>query len=97
MITLDNQKLTDFCKNNNIVFLGLFGSAARDELRAGSDIDLLIRYDQPVGLFEHSRVALELESLFGKPVDLVTDRALSKYIKAGVYHDLKLLYGRQSS
>lgn len=97
MIALDSQKLADFCKSNNIVFLGLFGSAARDELLAGSDIDLLVRYGQPIGLFEHSRVALELESIFGKRVDLVTDKSLNKYIKARVYHDLKPLYGQQSS
>ncbi|MBI2405241.1 nucleotidyltransferase domain-containing protein [Candidatus Gottesmanbacteria bacterium] len=97
MIALDNQKIADFCKNNNIVFLGLFGSAAREELHAGSDIDLLIRYGQPVGLFEHSRVAIELESLFGRQVDLVTERALNKYIKAHVYRDLKPLYGQRSS
>lgn len=97
MLSLDSQRLADFCKKNNIVFLGLFGSAARDELHTSSDIDVLVQYGQPIGLFEHSRVALELESLFGKHVDLVTDRALSKYIKARVYNDLKPLYGRQSS
>lgn len=97
MMSLDSQRLADFCKKNNIAFLGLFGSAARDELHASSDIDVLVRYGQPIGLFEHSRVALERESLFGKRVDLVTDRALSKYIKARVYNDLKPLYGRQNS
>lgn len=97
MIALDNQKLANFCKANNIVFLGLFGSAARDELRPGSDIDLLVQYGRPIGLFEHSRVALELESLLGKRVDLVTDKALSKYIRPNIYRDLKPLYGRQSS
>ncbi len=97
MIALDSQKLADFCKNNNIVFLGMFGSAARNELRNTSDVDLLVRYNEPIGLFEHSRVALELESLFGRPVDLVTENALNKYIKPRVYHDLKPLYGQRSS
>lgn len=97
MIPLDNQKIAYFCRNNNISFLGIFGSASREDFRNTSDIDLLVRYNKPIGLFEHSRVALELESLFGRPVDLVTENALSKYIKDNVYHDLKPLYGQRSS
>ena len=91
------QQITDLCKKNDIAFLGLFGSAARGETHGNSDVDLLVRYNKPKGLFDHSRIALALESLFGRRVDLVTGRALSKYIRTNVYRDLKPLYGRQSS
>lgn len=97
MMTFNQQQITDLCKKNDIAFLGVFGSAARGETRRSSDVDLLIKYDKPKGLFDHSRIALELESLFGRRVDLVTDRALSKYIRTNVYRDLKPLYGRQYS
>lgn len=97
MITFNQQQITDLCKNNDIGFLGMFGSAARSDIQGSSDVDLLVRYEKPKGLFDHSRIALELESLFGRRVDLVTDRALSKYIRTNVYRDLKPLYGRQDS
>lgn len=94
MIPIDKNKITQFCKNNNIAFFGLFGSAAKGEIRRNSDIDVLVRYGRPVGLFDHSRIALKLESLFGRPVDLVTEGGLNKYIRANVYRDLQPLYGK---
>lgn len=97
MMTFNQQQITDLCKKNDIAFLGIFGSAARDELQGGSDVDLLVRYARPKGLFDHSRIALELEEFFGRRVDLVTERALSKYIRTNVYRELKPLYGRQYS
>lgn len=97
MMTFNQRQITDLCKKNDVAFLGVFGSAARGDIQGSSDVDLLIQYDKPKGLFDHSRIALELESLFGRRVDLVTDRALSKYIRTNVYRDLKPLYGRQIS
>ena len=95
MMTFNQQQVTDLCKKNDIAFLGVFGSASRNDFSTKSDIDILVRYARPKGLFEHSGVALALESLFGRKVDLVTDRALSKYIRTNVYRDLKPLYGQQ--
>lgn len=97
MIQINQSVLENFCKENDIGFLGIFGSGARDDFGSKSDIDLLVRYDSPKGLFEHSGIALELEAMFGRKVDLVTDGALSKYIRANVYQDLKPLYGKQVS
>lgn len=97
MMIFNQQQITDLCKKNDVAFLGVFGSAARGETHESSDVDFLVRYGKPKGLFDHSRIALELESLFGRHVDLVTDRALSKYIRTNVYRDLKPLYGRQNS
>lgn len=97
MIPINQHRITDFCKKNDIAFLGVLGSASRNDFGTKSDVDILVRYARPKGLFEHSGVALALESLFGRKVDLVTDRALSKYIRTNVYRDLKPLYGRQNS
>ncbi|OGG13055.1 hypothetical protein A2875_00565 [Candidatus Gottesmanbacteria bacterium RIFCSPHIGHO2_01_FULL_46_14] len=97
MVPISQEKIHDLCKKNDIAFLGVFGSAARDEYKGDSDVDLLVRYARPKGLFEHSGVALAFESLFGRKVDLVTDGALSKYIRTNVYRDLKPLYGKLQS
>ena len=56
--------------------LWLFGSAAREELKAGSDIDILVDFAAPVTLFEFARLRRRLESLLGRSVDLVTRDAL---------------------
>ena len=56
--------------------LWLFGSAVREELKAGSDIDILVDFSAPVTLFEFARLRRRLESLLGRSVDLVTRDAL---------------------
>lgn len=56
--------------------LALFGSVARDEAGLDSDVDLLVEFSQPVGLFECIRLQLRLEALLGCTVDLVTPDAL---------------------
>jgi len=52
--------------------LAVFGSLARGEATPASDIDLLVEFDRPVGLFEFIRLKLYLEDLTGRGVDLVT-------------------------
>ncbi len=54
----------------------LFGSTARNEARDDSDIDLLVDFDRPVGLFALTRLQLDLERWLGRRVDLVTLDAL---------------------
>ena len=39
------EELAAYCRENQIEYLALFGSAVRDELRADSDVDLLIEFD----------------------------------------------------
>ena len=56
--------------------LSLFGSVARDEAVDTSDIDLLIEFNRPVGLFHFARVRRTLSELLSCPVDLVTRAAL---------------------
>ncbi len=51
--------------------LFLFGSVARDEARLDSDIDLLVEFDPPVGLFSVVRFRIYLEEILAHRVDLV--------------------------
>ena len=61
----------------------LFGSIARGEAKAGSDVDVLVEFDPAahIGLFEVSRLRHELSQLFGCDVDMVTPDALHKEMK----------------
>src|SRR6266571_5151951 len=56
--------------------LSLFGSFARDEGRQDSDVDLLVEFTRPIGLFEFVRLQRQLGDLVGHRVDLVTPAAL---------------------
>ena len=56
--------------------LALFGSVARDEVSDDSDIDILVRFDRPGTSKAYFGVQFYLEDLLGRPVDLVTEKAL---------------------
>lgn len=56
--------------------LALFGSTARNDARADSDIDILVAFDGPATSERYFGVQFYLEDLFGCKIDLVTKKAL---------------------
>ena len=56
--------------------LALFGSTVRDAARADSDVDILVSFVGPATSERYFGVQFFLEDLLGRPVDLVTDKAL---------------------
>ncbi len=62
----------------------LFGSVARNQARKRSDIDLLVDFERPIGLFEFARLKLYLEELLSRKVDLVTPEALRKEFRESI-------------
>lgn len=64
--------------------LSLFGSVARDEAVPGSDVDLLVEFDRPVGLFLFLELQHHLETLCGCAVDLGTPQSLKPRLRARV-------------
>lgn len=69
----------------------VFGSVARDQATAQSDVDLLVDFDETPSLFEFAHLKRVLGEILGVPVDLVTrpalkaqlrDRILSEAIRA---------------
>jgi uncharacterized protein len=67
--------------------LYLFGSVARDEARPDSDVDLLIEFNRPIGLFEFIELQKQLETLVQCKVDLGTRRSLKPRIKDQVFQE----------
>ena len=69
-----------YCRKWNIIELLVFGSGARDELRQDSDLDLLVSFGPEAdwSLFDHVAMTEELSALVGRPVDLVTRRAVER-------------------
>ncbi len=64
--------------------LDLFGSVARGEARPDSDVDLLVEFDRPIGLFHFTRVQRRLEELLGCRVDLVMKDAVKPQLRRGI-------------
>jgi len=67
-----------------VIHLALFGSLARGEGRADSDVDILVEFSQPVGLFAFVRLQRYLEEILGRSVDLVTPGAIRPEMREAI-------------
>ena len=74
-------------ENYAVKSLALFGSVARDEARNDSDVDLLVEFSHPVGLFQFIGLKQQLESLLGCPVDLGTPASLKPTLKESIMRE----------
>ena len=70
-----------------VASIALFGSVARNEATAESDVDLLVEFGVPVGLFEYFAVQERLEQVLGVRVDLVTPAGLKPGIRERVLRE----------
>jgi len=70
--------------------LGLFGSFARNEQTAESDVDLLVEFDPGQKTFDNfMKLTLLIEDLCERRVDLVTREALSPYLRRHVMTEVE--------
>ena len=67
--------------------LFLFGSVARGEATPESDVDLLVEFDRPVGLFTLLGLQSYLEELLGCSVDLGTPNSLRPHLRETVLRE----------
>lgn len=92
---IDFTKIIPTLERNGALYAGVFGSFSRGTENDESDIDLLVRFRSPQGLFKLSSMKDEFSSSLGRNVDLITEGALSPYIKEDVIKDLVIFYGKR--
>ncbi len=81
-------------RENGATTVRIFGSRARGDASAASDLDLLIRLEPNRSLLDLVGMKLALEDFLGVRVDVVTEQALSPYIRAAVLAEAKELVAR---
>ena len=71
-----------------VTSLALFGSVGRDQAKEGSDIDLLVEFGSPVGVFHLFSVQHRIEEILGVPeVDLVQRGAVHPALRERIYRE----------
>ena len=65
----------------------VFGSAARGEFGPGSDVDILVDLEEGRTLFDLGGLLMDLQSLLGCEVDVVTEQGLRRRIRAGILEE----------
>ena len=70
-----------------VVTLALFGSTVRNMAREDSDVDILVSFDGPATSARYFGVQFYLVDRPGRPVDLVTDKALRQELRPYVENE----------
>ena len=99
-IPIDHERIAEFCRKWRITEFALFGSVLREDFRSDSDVDVLAVFDPdaPWSLWDHMDMEEELEGLFGRPVDLVSKRALKNpYRRHEILKTHQVIYAAQES
>lgn len=78
--TLRNN-FADLTKEFGVCRFGLFGSFLHGDMTKKSDVDILVEFYRPIGLFRFLTLQYRLQDILGRQVDLATPNALKRSIK----------------
>ncbi len=71
--------------------IGIFGSFVREEQSETSDIDILVEFEAPIGLFKFLELEEYLESRLGRKVDLVSKKGLKPRIGRYILQEVLMI------
>jgi hypothetical protein len=98
-LKLPQDKIAEFCRKWNVSEFALFGSVLRDDFRPDSDVDVLLTFVSPEltpSLFEHVDMQDELQSIFGRRVDLLSrkgvERSENRFRKKAILDSARVVY-----
>ena len=71
--------------------LAVFGSVAREEAGAASDLDILVEFDDSIILSDFLALEERLSAITGRSVELVSRRALKPFIGSHILREAVLV------
>lgn len=92
-ISLDKEKIADFCRRHHIQRLSLFGSVLRNDFGPTSDVDVLVEFEPGhVPGLAFFAMEEELSRIIGRKVDLNTPGFLSPYFRDRIERESEVQY-----
>lgn len=85
------EQILHLAKRYGVTDIRVFGSAARGDDTAKSDIDFLVELEPGCSLFDVGGLLMELETLLNCRVDVITEKSLHWYIRDKVLGEAKAL------
>ena len=90
--TILNKNKANLRKNYRVKDIGVFGSYVRGEQKKTSDVDILVEFEETIGLFKFMELEERLKKILKvKKIDLVTKDALKPYIGAEILKEVSYL------
>lgn len=83
----EREQIKEIAQKYGILRVRLFGSVARGEANSKSDVDLLVELPPRTNLFTLVAIKQELEDSLHRPVDVVSEAALSPYLRDQVLQE----------
>jgi hypothetical protein len=95
-IDIPHDIIAEFCQQNHIRRISLFGSVLRPDFSPDSDIDLLVEFEPEhiPGLIRMAGMEIELSEILGRKVDLRTPQDLSRYFRKEVMDSAEVEYAQ---
>lgn len=91
-VPFDMKQLIEICRQNDVTKIGIFGSMVRGEATDESDIDLLVEFAIPKSLLTVVLLEGKLSKSLGRKVDLLTEAALSPYLRERIKQETQIVY-----
>ncbi len=91
LLRLKKAEVQRIARQHGARNLRVFGSVARGEATEGSDLDLLVEMEPGRSLLDLVAIKQDLEDLLGCKVDVVTEAAVSPYLRERVLNEAVLL------
>lgn len=96
-VRVPESELAEFCRQNGIRRLALFGSVLTERFSESSDVDALVEFEpgERVGYLRMAALERQLSVLFGSKVDLRTPNELSPYFRDEVVKGAAVQYASE--
>lgn len=93
-IAVPGEKISEFCRRNQIRKLAFFGSVLRDDFGPQSDVDVLVEFkdEHVIGFIGLASLEIELSAILGRKVDIRTSADLSRYFRKEVLDEAEVAY-----
>lgn len=78
-----------------VEYAGVFGSAARGEVKSDSDVDILVRFKKIPSLVKFIRLEDELKTALKREVDVVVQGSEKPFVRYSIQKDLVAMYGQR--
>ena len=87
------QNIKNYFRDKPVKKAYLFGSYSRNSADKISDVDILLEldYSQPIGL-KFVKMQLDLQEILQTKVDLLSENAISKYVRPYIDNEKELIY-----
>ncbi len=80
----ERARIAEISREHGATSVRVFGSRARDEASPASDLDLLVEMEAGRSLLDLIDLQHRLEDALGIPVDVLTAKSLSPYLRESV-------------